>query len=60
MGTSHDNHTKMESTIRFNATNERRVGATTTMESLDQRTTGRTHVQKSTEDFDLEKIEGGI
>ncbi|KAF8801570.1 hypothetical protein BYT27DRAFT_7198123 [Phlegmacium glaucopus] len=58
MGTSYDNRTKPESTIRFTI-NEHRVGATTTLGSCEE-TTGHTRMQKSTNDFQLEKIEGGI
>ena len=56
MGTSYDIHTKPESDMHFRI-NERRVGTTTTLGSVEQRTTG---VQKNTEYMELEKIERGI
>lgn len=54
MGTSYDNHTKPESTMRFTI-NEHRVRDTTTLSSV-----GRTRVQQSIEHLALEKIGGDI
>ena len=56
MGTSYDIHTKPESGMHFRI-NERRAGTTTTLESVEQRTTD---VRKNTEYMELEKMEQGI